>query len=103
MEGLITKFRIQIPRILNWPFYGHCDAIAAAEAERSDTATQAMPLEGVQQRRQDACAACADGMPECHCATMHVHLGFRNAQFSSHCDGLHRKRLVDLEQVHVVQ
>src|SRR5207249_2572511 len=49
------------------------DAVAAAEAERRDTARQVAPLQRVQERRQDAAAARADRVAERDGAAIHVH------------------------------
>src|SRR5688572_13391920 len=73
-----------------------CDAVAAAEAQCRDAASRGTALHGVNQRRQHARAAGADGVPERDGAAVHVDAGRIDAELAHDGDGLHRERLVDL-------
>src|SRR5687767_2344977 len=62
--------------------------VATAEAQGGDPAAQPSLLQRVEQRRQDACAACADRMPERHRPAVDVDLGGVDAKLLKHGDQL---------------
>ena len=61
-------------------FHRERDAVAAAEAQRRDAARQVPLLQRVEQRRQHARAARADGVPERDGAAVDVHLALVDAR-----------------------
>src|SRR6478609_6446158 len=79
----------------------HGDRLAAADAQRRHAALLALALQRIQQRRQDARARGADGMPERDRAAQHVDpLGIEIEQLIVG-DGDHRERLVNLVEIDV--
>ena len=68
----------------------------------TDAAFQPARLQRRDQRRQDACARCPDRMTERRCTTIDVELVRRNAQIICCDHGDHGKRLVDFEQIDIV-
>ena len=82
---------------------GERDAVAAAEAQRRDAALQVSALQRVEQRRQHAAAARADRVAERDSAAVDVHLRRIDAELVEHGDRLHGERLVQLEEIDVLQ
>ena len=82
---------------------GICDAVAAAETEGRYPARPAEPAKRVQKRGQNARAACANRMAERDGASLNVDPSGIEAELTRHRNGLHRERLVQLDQVDVGQ
>ena len=78
---------------------GHRDRAAAAEAERREAVAAAAPLELVEERRDDAGAACADGVSERDRAAVHVDLVPVEVQLAAVRQRLRGEGLVDLDEV----
>ena len=60
-------------------------------------------LEGIEERRQDSCPARTDRVTERNRASMDIDLGGIGPQFTNYRHGLSRERLVELDQVDVIQ
>jgi hypothetical protein len=79
-------------------------AIAVASPppmQSEDASSQALSCQAVQESDYQAGSSGADGMPKCACTAVNVEAVAWDCKFlrRSHCD--HRKRLIDLEQIHV--
>src|ERR1700723_413292 len=81
---------------------GECDGIAAAKAERGDTALQIAPLQFIKQRDQHARARCANRMTERDRATVHVYFSRIKLQDARYRDCRDRKCLVQFVQIHIL-
>src|SRR5262249_27173496 len=75
------------------------DAHSAANAEGGYPVAKATGLQGVQQRRENSCAARPNRMPERDRPTVHVDLRRVHAELSNHRQRLRRERFVELEQI----
>src|SRR5258706_8007034 len=84
------------------PFHRHRDGVAAAEAKGDDAALRVAANHFVDQRREDAGAAGADGMAERNGAAVHVDARGIDAELAHHGDGLYREGLVQLVEINLV-
>src|SRR5215813_7487214 len=78
------------------------EAVAAAHAERRDAALQMAIRQRVEERRENPAAARADRVSERDGAAVDVDLRWVEAEFANHGDRLHRERLVQFEEVDVL-
>src|SRR5262249_7909173 len=85
------------------PLDGERDAVAATQAERRDAPLEIPLLECVEQRRENARAAGPDRVAEGHRAAVDVDLPGIDPELLEHRESLHGERLVQLEQVDLVQ
>src|SRR4051812_43231464 len=83
-------------------FEDHRVALAATRADGRHTEPAAAPAQLVDERADDARAAGADRMPEGDGAAVHVDLRLVDSQHPHRVQGDRGERLVDLEQVDVV-
>src|SRR5947209_11350799 len=82
---------------------GQRHGVAAAEAERGESAARAATLHFVQHRRQKARARLPYGVAERDRAAVNVHLLRVEPQLAYDRDGLNRERLVQLYEVNFAQ
>src|SRR5688572_5583856 len=80
-----------------------CDGrgLAAADTQRRHAAAAASCTQCVRQRRNDACAGGADGMPERAGAAIDIGARVLESHVFHRGHGYHRERFVDFVQVHV--
>src|SRR5262245_61286095 len=77
--------------------YRQCYRLAAAQAERSQTAPPAPCLQGVQQCNKHPCAAGPDRMPQRDRAAVNINAIPVKPKLATICDHLGCKCLIDLE------
>src|SRR5580693_1189553 len=76
-----------------------CNALAHADAHRSQSIPAAPPAQFVQQRSDQPCAARAKGMAERDCTAVHVRPLGVQLEVTHARNRLRRKGFVDLDQV----
>ncbi len=82
-------------------FHNHSNRVAAAQAQGREAAAKVAPLQGVQQRDEDARAGSADRMPQSDRAAVNVELRLVDPQILVARQHLSRESFVQLEKVNV--
>src|SRR5262245_13273479 len=102
----LVRFRLRV-FVPSWrPTNSHAldgqgDAVAAAEAQRRDAASEVAALQRIEQRGEHAAAARSDGVAERDGAAVDVHLLLVDSKLVQDRDRLDRERFVELEEIDV--